>query len=72
MVLCKEAMTGQEIKKCRKKMGITQKQLASILGCTQAFVSSVENNKRPVGQAHLKVLSRLFGKKIILRKNRAN
>lgn len=69
MVLCKEAMIGQEIKKCRKKMGITQKQLASILGCTQAFVSSIENDKRQVQPHQVKRLNQLFGRKIIFKKS---
>lgn len=37
-----------DIKLFRKDNNLSQIELASILGCTQGFISSIERNKRPV------------------------
>ena len=65
-------MTGKEIKKQRKKRNMTQLDLSTYLKCTQAYLSLIENGKRPIKDYQKERLYMLFGKperKTILRKS---
>ena len=45
---------GKKIKKIRKSKEITQEELANLVGVSQAFISSVENNKKNISLDTLK------------------
>jgi len=52
-------MNGKDIRKFRKKLGLTQKELAAILGVDQVTVNRWENNKARPSRLALRQLERL-------------
>ncbi|MFQ6105096.1 MAG: helix-turn-helix domain-containing protein [Candidatus Glassbacteria bacterium] len=53
-------MTGYYLKNCRRQSGWTQVRLAARLGVTQAYVSLMEQGKRPVPDRIARVVIRLL------------
>ncbi|MGF7230001.1 helix-turn-helix domain-containing protein [Arachidicoccus sp.] len=51
------------LKKVRKGLGLNQYQLAEILGCTQAFISQIENNRTELPTELEAVLNKKYGEK---------
>ena len=49
------------VRSARKEKAYTQNTLASMLGITQANLSSLENAKRPIGKKLAEKLSEVFG-----------
>lgn len=54
-------MVGDNIKKLRETLGMTQTKFAEQIGLTQGTIASVENNKRNVSQPVLLSISQKFG-----------
>lgn len=52
------------LKDLREDKGLTQKQVADYLHCTQQAYSAYETGKREIPITHLKVLSKLYEKSI--------
>lgn len=54
------------ILKCRKELGMSQRQLSSLTGITQPDISKLENNKSNPSIATLKKLADAFGKRLLV------
>lgn len=53
---------GADVRKRRKSAGLTQQNLADLMGWTEAMVSKTENNKRVLGAVeYLKIIELLSG-----------
>lgn len=48
--------TSEEVRSLRQMMGITQEELAKEMGVTEFSVWRWENGKRPITEAHTKLL----------------
>lgn len=55
---------GRKIQKARDEAGMSQEELASKIGCTQASLSNYELGKRRLYLADLQRIGRLMGKPI--------
>lgn len=53
---------GMRIQQAREELGITQQELASRLGCTQAALSNYELGKRRLHLANLERIASALGK----------
>jgi transcriptional regulator with XRE-family HTH domain len=53
---------GMKIQQAREELGITQQELASRLGCTQAALSNYELGKRRLYLANLERIASALGK----------
>jgi transcriptional regulator with XRE-family HTH domain len=53
---------GTRIQQAREELGITQQELASRLGCTQAALSNYELGKRRLYLANLEQIATALGK----------
>jgi len=50
-------MTGDEVKQARKQLGLTQTQLAEVMGLTgKTYISKIENNTQPLGEVSIRLL----------------
>jgi len=58
-----------DLKKVRKGLGLNQYQLAEILGCTQAFISQIENNRTELPDELETALKKKYGEKKIAELN---
>ena len=54
-------MFGKWLKEQRLNLGLTQKELANLLGLTEESINYFENDKRTPGLCALKKLSDFFG-----------
>lgn len=54
-------MFGKWLKDQRLNLGLTQQELANLLGLTKVTISEFESGKRPAGLNALKKLSDFFG-----------
>lgn len=54
----------ERLKNARKDAGLTQKQVAKILGKNQSFISKCESGERRVDILELKVFAELYGKSL--------
>ena len=54
-----------QLKKARKEAGLEQKEVASLLGRTQSYVSKVESGQRRIDIVQLKELARIYKKKFM-------
>ena len=52
------------IKKLRNDLGLSQSEIADILGITQGFVSRIENGRDMFPSEHLPKLKELYGEKV--------
>ena len=55
---------GKRIQKAREEAGLSQEELASLMGCTQAALSNYELGKRRLYLANLAQLARILNKPI--------
>jgi transcriptional regulator with XRE-family HTH domain len=55
---------GKRIQKAREEAGLSQGELASLMGCTQAALSNYELGKRRLYLANLAQLARILNKPI--------
>ena len=55
---------GKKLQKAREEAGLSQKELARRLGCTQASLSNYELGKRRLYLAELQHLSEILGKPV--------
>lgn len=53
-------MTGEELKKLRKKAGWTQQELAEKLGTYKQSISDWEHNKRKISRLYVNEIKRIF------------
>ena len=53
---------GMRIQQARQELGITQQEMASRLGCTQAALSNYELGKRRLYFASLEQIAEILGK----------
>ena len=53
--------SGDRFKQVRKQIGITQKDLAQILGVSPAYLSLIETNRQPMSEPIAMKLEKLFG-----------
>jgi transcriptional regulator with XRE-family HTH domain len=53
---------GMRIQQARQELGITQQEMASRLGCTQAALSNYELGKRRLYLASLEQIANVLGK----------
>jgi transcriptional regulator with XRE-family HTH domain len=50
-------MTGDKVKQARKQLGLTQAQLAQVMGLTgKTYISKIENNTQPLGEVSIRLL----------------
>lgn len=56
-----EIMLGDRIRELRTKRGMTQKELADILGVTDAAIGMWENARREPDVEHIKKMAAIFG-----------
>lgn len=54
------ATVGANVKRMRKRSGLTQEHVAQFLGIDQTLVSKMENGQRPIGVSLLERLCDLF------------
>lgn len=54
-------MIGDNIKKLRERLGMTQTKFAAQIGITQGTIAAVESNKRALSRQALLAISREFG-----------
>jgi DNA-binding XRE family transcriptional regulator len=52
---------GVALRGARSKEGLTQKQLAALVGIAQHHISEMENGKRPIGKETAKKLAEALG-----------
>ena len=52
----------QKMRTARQKAGITQAEVARIVGRPQSFVSKIETGERRVGFLEMQLLARVYGK----------
>lgn len=56
-------MTGEELKEIReKKLNMSQTELARSLGITVSHLSRLENNKTPIKDSYVDLISKIQGK----------
>jgi len=65
--IIEEVMDGKDLFKIRKKLGLTQSQLAKEIGVSCSAISRWENQERCVKNWVKKTLEAVFGKKTIKR-----
>ena len=53
-------VVGLKIKQLREESGVFQKELASELGVSESFISTVESGKKLLKREHLKTISKMF------------
>ncbi len=53
-------MSDNKLRQVRKYLGINQKELSDILGITQAYVSKMESDEKPIGKEVIKLLSERY------------
>ena len=51
---------GAALRGARKREGLTQKQLADLLGISQAHISEMERGKRPIGKEMARRLAKVM------------
>ncbi len=63
-----EDTPAMRLKTCRKADGLTQTELANLLGISQSHVSEMEKNKRPIGLKMAKRIGKVLniGYKVFL------
>lgn len=54
-------MTGSTLRTARRRTGLTQRQLAATLDCSQSYLSRIEHGERTAPEAMCKKLVRLLG-----------
>lgn len=54
MYVTKKGVLGKYIANTRIELGLTQKQMAEILGITGAMLSSIERRQKPIGPEQIK------------------
>ena len=57
---------GRRLMEYRYKHGLSQDNMAEILGCSQAFVSRIENGLKFLSAKHLKKFREYFDEEFIL------
>ena len=58
-------MIGQEIKKARIKKGLTQLQLADLLGCTKGYICNIERGRQNVSSKKITEIAVALGFKFV-------
>lgn len=51
---------GVALRGARRREGLTQRQLAELLGISQAHISEMEHGKRPIGKEMARRLAKVF------------
>jgi len=54
----------QQLKKARKSAGLSQEEVAEILGKTQSYISKIESGQRKVDVIQLKEFAKIYKKNL--------
>lgn len=55
----------KQLKKARKKIGLSQKQVAKILNTTQSHISKIESGQRKIDVIQLKKIANIYKQPLI-------
>lgn len=54
----------KQLKKARKEAGLTQREVAQLLGKTQSYISKIESGQRRIDIVQLKKLAKIYKKNL--------
>ena len=55
------SVMGRRVRELRRRRGLSQAQLADVLGCRQAWISKVESGQSRISPSQLRSLSLVLG-----------